>query len=504
MNPIDRFLNKITMYQLLAYGLSVLVVIAMVLGITGRIAQPAGGIAIDAAILLGVCYAVNKALAIICNASSNYESWYITALILTLIVPPENSNLHHFFLVALVGLLAMTSKYLLVYRHHHLFNPAAIAVLVLGLTGLLPATWWVGSPELLIPVLILGLCVIRKIRRVQLFGLFFIVSLITALGVGLNQSQSVGTILHSALLSSPLIFFGTIMLTEPETLPVAQWQQYSYAILAGALFSSQLRFGSVSATPEMALIIANVYSLIISPKRTINLQFRSMAEVAPNTYEFTFTAGHSLYFQPGQYITLNLQHKYPDGRGTRRTFSIASAPAATTLQLALKSPLPAPVSSFKQALLKLSPGEHVSVSSIAGTFVLPENTTQKVVFLAGGIGITPFLSMIRDQVARKIKRDVVLLHFINAKNDECFTKDFAAAEAYGLRTVPVFSDAAAASSSSLHGHLDVGSLQKTIPDFTERSFFISGPPGFVDSYRRLLIQANVPRTHIRTDHFAGY
>jgi ferredoxin-NADP reductase len=293
------------------------------------------------------------------------------------------------------------------------------------------------------------------------------------------------------------------MLTEPETLPATQWQQYVYAVLAGALFSSQLRFGSISATPEIALIIANIYSLIVSPKRTMDIRLRSMAEVAPKTYEFAFDTSHPLHFQPGQYITLNLQHKHPDTRGTRRTFSIASAPGTKSLQVALKSPQPAKVSSFKQALTALQPGEHLSVSNIAGTFILPKDTSQKLVFMAGGIGITPFISMIRDQVMHKTTRDIVLFHFINTEADACFIKEFAAAKVYGLQVIPIFSDTTHGD-NNLHGHLDEATLQKVVPDFKERAFFISGPPGFVDAHKRLLILAKIPRSHIRTDHFAGY
>jgi ferredoxin-NADP reductase len=492
------------MYQTVLYALSVVVICAIGLSATHVLPQSTSAIIADGLVLCAVSYIVNKLCAVAVDASPNRESWLITALILILIVPPAALTIHHLFLVALFALIAMASKYVLVYHRHHLFNPAAIAAVILGLSNLLPATWWVGSPALFIPTLVCGLLILRKIRRFQLFGCFAIVTLITAIVVGLGQHEMIGSILHTSLLSSPLIFFGTVMLTEPETLPALAWQQRVFGVIAGLLFSSQLHIGSVSATPELSLIIANLYSIIATPKRTILLKLQSIKELIPQTFELTFATDTPLQFEPGQYATINVRHGHQDQRGTRRTFSIASAPGKQELVVALKTPRDARVSSFKQALLKLKPGTLLSVSSISGTFVVPKSATEKLVFLAGGIGITPFLSMIRGQVNNKTKRDITVLYFVGNKSELCFEQVWNEARTYGVKMVPVFAAPDPTQPNGLHGHLVAEDIKKVIPDFAQRTFYISGPPGFVDGYKNVIGQAGVSLLRIHTDHFAGY
>src|SRR5690348_1292902 len=140
---IDSWLNKITMYRLLVYGLSSLLIIAMGLGELGYLSISSEGIALSLVTLIIVCYVATRSLATLSGAPANSESWLITALILCCILPPA-TTVHRVALVALAGLLAMASKYILVYRHKLLCNPAAFAALVLSVGGLLPATWWIG------------------------------------------------------------------------------------------------------------------------------------------------------------------------------------------------------------------------------------------------------------------------------------------------------------------------------------------------------------------------
>jgi ferredoxin-NADP reductase len=502
---IDKQLNKITMYLFVTFGLGFVLLISVVLSAFHELSQSANAIIASLLVLLVVCSLVNRLCGIIWNAKVNKESWLITALILTLMIPPATLSIHHLFLIAIAGLIAILSKYVLTYRRHHLFNPAAIAMVILGLAKLLPATWWVGSPILFVPVLILGLLILRKIRHLRLFIIFVAMAIFTAIVVGLHNSQTAGNILHTVLLSSPLIFFGTIMLTEPETLPATNYQQLIYAFAAGLLFSSQIRVGSVSTTPEAVLILVNIYSLFVSPKRTIPLKLKSITKISFDAYQASFISDKQLDFKAGQYATINVVHPHSDVRGVRRSFSIASAPGSNELMIAFKVPLKDRVSSFKKALTNLTEGDYITASSIAGTFTLPKDDKQKLVFIAGGIGITPFLSMLKEQVIKKQKRDITLLYFVNDENDLYFKQSFIEAKDYGLKLIPVFSSGQASTQlPAQHGRLNDEAIKKAIPDYLEREFYISGPPGFVDGYKNLLTKLSIKQQKIRTDHFAGY
>jgi ferredoxin-NADP reductase len=499
---IDKFLNQITMYRLLVYGLSLLLAAAMVLSLIGTLPLSAGGIAATTAILLGTCYIANRSLAILWSATSNSESWLITALILACILPPSTS-VHQLAFVGVAGLLAMGSKYIIARHRKHLFNPAAFAALILGLTGWLPAVWWIGTPSMLPLPAIFGLLVVRKIRRFQLFLSFLAASLAVAVVVGVMHQQAVGQVLLTAFRSSPLVFLGTIMLTEPETMPPRVWQQRCYGLLVGALFTSQLRLGFVSATPELALLLGNLYSYAMSPKYKLRLRLKTKRQLAPTIYDFGFAGGQHLDFQPGQYMTWTLPQVTLDRRGNRRTFSIASAPGDSELHLAIKTYVPG--SSFKRTLVSLRPGASIMAGQVAGDFVLPHDTHQKLAFIAGGIGITPFVSMAKAMVKAKQRRDIVLFYLVADPADLCYGELWKAAHGFGLRIVPVLTNPKlAANWHGLTGRLNPDNLRQQLPDYLQRRYYLSGPSGLVENYSQLLRQLGIKRQQIITDHFSGY
>jgi ferredoxin-NADP reductase/Na+-transporting NADH:ubiquinone oxidoreductase subunit NqrB len=499
---IDKYLNAITMYRLVVYGLSVLLGGAIIFCFTGTLSLSGVAIGASLAVLLLTCYLTNRCLAILWGGASNSESWLITALILCCILTPSTS-VHGLSLIALGGLIAMASKYIVVYRHKHLFNPAAFAAVVLGLSQLLPAIWWIGSPAMLALTTIFGLLLLRKLRRFQLFMSFLVASLVVAIAVGMMHHQMVRYVLETTIKSSPLVFLGTVMLTEPETMVPGIWQQLFYGALVGAVFTSQLSRGSISATPELALIIGNVYSFIVSPKYKLRLRFKTKQQLAPQVYELTFTSDQPLDFKPGQYLEWTLPHLAFDSRGNRRTFSIASAPGTTELSIAIKTFQAS--SNFKKALLTLQPGDSITVGQLGGYFTLPADTTQPLVFIAGGIGITPFLSMIKTMIVKQQKRDIVLFYFVSNPAEYCYKELWEKAAAFGVRVVPVLTAAESpAQWRGLTGRLNKDMLHKEVSAFGERRYYLSGPNVLVDNYRQLLRDLGVKPQAIVTDYFSGY
>lgn len=442
MKYIDKFLNSITMYKLVLYGLFFLALYA--------VAFEGPKILIQLFVLFFVCYGVNITLSKIFKMPMNAESSSITALILFFLIAPYAS----WWIFVLAGVIAMISKYVLVYKKKHIFNPAITAAFILWLFGVADFTWWVGSAYMLVPVMILGLLVVRKLRRFYLFLSFLVVAVL------FNYND-----ISSLFLSWPLIFFGTIMLTEPLSTPPTHRLQIVYGALVGALFS----FG-----PVPALVVGNIFSFIVSPKQLLVLRLKEKKEIAENIWEFIFSSTEKLKFIAGQYAEWTLPHN-PDSRGNRRYFTIASAPNEDDIRIGIR--VNKDGSSYKNALLAMQSNDIITVSQISGDFVLPKDKNKKLAFIAGGIGVTPFRSIIASLVD---PRDIVLFYL--AANPKAFAyKDILE------KVKTIYAD-------------------KLTPDqlaeYKDRTFYISGPNMMVDMYKKMLKELGVKE--IITDYFPGY
>lgn len=200
-------------------------------------------------------------------------------------------------------------------------------------------------------------------------------------------------------------------------------------------------------------------------------------------------------FEPGQYAELHLPHAGTDTRGSRRVFSISSPPDADgTLAFSLR--VPDPASSFKRAMIELPVGAIVQSTGISGDFVLPRDRTVPVVLVAGGIGITPFLSQLRSAP----ERDAVLVYGVPSGDDVPFAEELADHRVVLVSPTPPAS--MPESWTWLEApFLSADLIAEAIPDLAERRAFVSGPPVMVNSVREGLAQ-RCPR--VRTDYFSGY
>jgi glycine betaine catabolism B len=486
---IDDLLNGITMYRLVLYGLAALAAIGIGLGFIGQLGLPAGAMIISLGLLLLVCYSGNRFLSWAWRVPSNSESSLITALVLFCLLPPA-TTWPRAMGIAAAGIIAVASKYLLTWHAKHIFNPAAIAVLIVGLIGIVPVTWWVGSRAMLPFTLLVGLLVTWTVRRWHLLSSFAVAALAVLLFIGIRHGQEAHMIITGAFTSWPLVFFGTIMLTEPATMPPRRKQSVLYGALVGALFASQLHVGDVSATPQAALIIGNMYTFMVGIRRNVRMTFVGKRQLTPTIYDFSFAPDHRFSFLPGQYMEWTIPHGTADGRGNRRTFTIASSPTEPAVHIGVKFYEPA--SSFKQALLAMQPGDTIVAGQLAGDFVLPRDPRQKLVCIAGGVGITPFCSMLTDLVATGRTRDVVLLYFVKRHQEVAYRDKLRQAAKHGVRT------------KILQGALQPDAIIQAAGDYQERLFYISGPPGMVRAHGAVLRSMGVPGNRIVSDYFSGY
>jgi glycine betaine catabolism B len=505
IKAVDELLNGLTMYRVLVYALSSLAVIAILFSFTGVLTLSGPALGMSLGTLLVACYFTNKILAKVWRAMPSSESWLITALILFFILPPTNTASRLLGLVG-VAIMAMASKYLLAYRRKHIFNPAAVALVLGSLLGISSGVWWVGSKTLFPIMVLIGLLVLRKLRHFWLFAIFAAASIITTILFNLNNDLGLPDILQLAILSSPLMFLGVVMLTEPATMPSTKGWRWIFAAVVGGLSVAEVSIIGRSLTAEMALVAGNALAFMVSPKYKTRLEFAGKQPVAEGSsvYNFVFRSSEKLTHRPGQYVELTLPHPGSDSRGSRRVFTIASSPTEAEVHFGVKINKDRS-SSFKRALMTMEPGQKLMAGQLAGSFTLPSDKAVKLLFVAGGIGVTPFRSMAKQMIDAAENRDVLMIYMLSSPSDMAYRDVFEQAAKLGFKTMPVLSAGEVpAGWRGMTGPLTVTDIKKLVADISQRRVYISGPPGMVNTYKKVLLRAGAARRNIVTDHFAGY
>ncbi|MFZ2523179.1 MAG: RnfABCDGE type electron transport complex subunit D [Minisyncoccia bacterium] len=503
MKYIDNFLNKITMYRLVLYGLSVLVFISIVMRFLGYLFFSPVGILLTLAVMCISCYLSNRLIAFLLNAQINVESAWITALLLTLIVWPIKS-LSDVGVYMLIAFVAMASKYFLAINKKHLFNPVAIALVLAGLVGNGSGVWWVGNSMMIFPVAILGFLILRKTKRFEMFGAFLATAILSIISVSLYEGLPLLDTIYSAILSGPLIFFATVMLTEPLTTPPYRLTQIIYGLLVGVVYGLDFNIGSIYNTPELALVIGNIFAYFVSPKERLKLKLIEKKNLTSDTYEFTWLPDRKFSFMPGQYLEWTLGHSTPDTRGNRRYYTISSSPTEEKIKIGIKT-YPDP-STFKQKLVSLSPGDSIFASQLAGEFTLPSDESKKMVWIAGGIGVTPFRSMAKYILDKNENRDIIFFYSNKTSKDIVYNDIFNLVEKNGVKTHYVCNTKTPDDSmlDMKYGYVDEVMLKAHVPDYKDRIFYISGPHGMVTSFESTLSKLGIPSSQIKVDFFPGF
>ena len=491
------------MYRLVLYYLIFLLAAAIGLSLSGQLHYSPVTIGFSSIYLVTVCYVSNKIFAYVYDVPTNVESVYITALILALIITPVTTAFGVLFLTAAGG-LAMASKYMLAINRKHIFNPAAIAVVLTAFGAQQTASWWIGTTALLPFVLIGGVLLIRKINRTEMvLGFLASATAVTALLSFIN-SQNTVTTLHRLVFSSALFFLAFVMLTEPLTSPTTKHKQIWYGLLVGAFLSPQIHIGSLYLTPEIALIIGNVYAYIVSPKVKILPLLTKKVRVSPDSVDFIFDPERKFAYKPGQYMEWTIPHTNTDSRGNRRYFTLASSPTETNIRIGVK--FYSNGSSFKKAMLTIDNRSQVVASNLGGDFVLPKDSSKKIAFIAGGIGITPYRGMIKYLSDTKTPQPVTLLYSATSAEDFVYTDVFEEAkQTLGIKTVYTITGAnVPAEWRGRTGMVSAEMIQSEIPDYNERLFYISGSQTMVTSVKETLQSLGVTNNHIKGDFFPGY
>lgn len=501
---IDNVLNRITMYRLVLYYLIGLLGVGIVLSALGILGYDPFALLFTLAFLLAVCSLTNWIFSAAFHVPANAESTYISALILALIITPS-ASLNDLWFLTWAGVLAMASKYVIAIHRKHIFNPVAFAVALTYLTINQSASWWVGSPAMLPFVLLGGLLVVRKVQRGNLVASFLLTTALTILIAEILTGGDFITTLQRTILYSPLFFFAFVILTEPLTTPATVSLQIFYGALVGFLFSPDIHLGSIYTTPEIAMLMGNIFSYIVNPQKTLALQLIRKIQLTPDIYDFIFASKQKLAFAPGQYMEWTLGHADPDSRGNRRYFTLASSPTEDQVRVGVK--FYPNSSTFKEAMLSLNSKDEIVATHLAGDFVLPSQPNQKCVFIAGGIGITPFRSMIKYLLDKNEPRPIVLFYVNRKASDLVYVDIFERAKKeLGMKIIYSLTDKrnAPALWRGKTGRLTPQVIQNEVPDYKDCLFYISGPKGMIDEFTKALNVLGISGDRIKSDFFSGF
>ena len=237
----------------------------------------------------------------------------------------------------------------------------------------------------------------------------------------------------------------------------------------------------------------------------MKLKFEQREDVAEQIASFWWSGNQTVTFKAGQYMKWLLPHAGSDDRGTMRFFTISASPTEGKLAFTTKFN-PEHPSTFKAAVQQLEPGDEIEAIGPQGEFVLPDDITQPVVLVAGGIGVTPYRSMIKSLLDGQVRRSVELIYAARAESELAFRPLF---EAYGKLnpdfTVKFVVDQPGEGWTGETGQLSDERIAGLVGgQWQEKLIYLSGPEPMVEALEKGLIEAGAAKNNLRTDFFPGY
>lgn len=231
----------------------------------------------------------------------------------------------------------------------------------------------------------------------------------------------------------------------------------------------------------------------------MKVTLRDKKSEASNITTFFFEPPKKVGFVAGQFIEMTLPHDNPDERGTKHWFTLSSSPSSEFLTITTKF-ASGKSSTFKQALFGLEPGAEVEMNEPSGDFVLPKDSSRPLIFVAGGIGLTPFHSIMQWLADTGEKRDIKFLYSVRNESEIIFQDTVKAAGAE--ETIVVGEPSPNWQGET--GRISAEQILEFRGPGKDGLIFVSGPEPMVEALEKNLLAAGVKKDELVLDYFPGY
>ena len=216
---------------------------------------------------------------------------------------------------------------------------------------------------------------------------------------------------------------------------------------------------------------------------------------------FRFAVPEEINFKPGQFFVLTIKI---GGQEATKHFSFSISPTEKGYVEFTKR---ITKSEFSQALDKLKIGDWARIKIPYGLFTF-EGEYDKIAFIVGGIGITAVRSICKFACDKKLPTDIILIYANRTENDIAFHDDFLRMEADNKNLTVVYTLTDPVEKHTWKGRIGIihsEMVKEEIPDYSERIYYICGPPKMVDYLRSLLSdELKLDKKSIKWEHFLGY
>lgn len=238
-------------------------------------------------------------------------------------------------------------------------------------------------------------------------------------------------------------------------------------------------------------------AILISPMQTTLIKIQPET---PSVTSYIFVKPPGFTFKPGQFINFEILHENPDNRGVKRNCSIASSPTDEYLMVSLRHG----VSTFKKALEKIQIGTEIKFIGPLGHFVLNEDQAIPAVFLTGGIGVTPFHSMIKYTTVNNLLNKITLIYSNRAAVDVPFKAELDTLDGQNENLNIHWTMTQDPTWTGSSGRIDEGMIHTLVPQIETAEFYTCGPPLMVQTMRELLEKMGVTKERVKFEQFTGY
>lgn len=243
----------------------------------------------------------------------------------------------------------------------------------------------------------------------------------------------------------------------------------------------------------------------LRPAATFEAQLKGHEEIAKGTLAICLSKPQGFTFTAGQAAYVSLPDlKDADPKGSIRTFSIAGSPQDAELTIVTRQT----DSSFKRYLAAAHAGSAIQIEGPYGDLALPEDTSRPAVFLAGGIGVAPFRSMILDATDHRLPHNLILFYSNRKREDAAYYRELRDLEEKNPRfkLIATFTDGDPVASDGMveHGYITAEMLERHAGDLAAATFYVAGPPAMVSAMEEMLEAAGVDPEDLQVEKFSGY